>query len=743
MMITKFTRYSLIFAFIALTTNLFCQSIDHWETIIQTGDPCKYYIPTYAISSNWKTKDYDDVNWTSALSGIGFGDDDDNTVISEGVSSVYIRYSFTIESKAQIASLLLDVDYDDGFIAYLNGMEVARANVSDPVSWNMELATQHEASMYEGGNPERFTISLFIEDLLETGENTLAVEVHNKSSNSSDLSSNVFLHAGITDSETIYGDTPEWFWTPIVITDSELPLMIINTNGQVIPDEPRIVADMGLIYNGEGQTNSVFDTWNEYSGKISIERRGESSQGFEKKSYSLEFQNDDGSNNNVSVLGLPKENDFVLHGPYSDKTLMKNVLTYELFRRTGRWAPRTRYIELLINGDYRGIYVLTEKIKRDDNRVDIDKLTDNDILPLDISGGYILRRDKKGGLATDEYWTSPVPQPYHERMWYEYYYPERGKLTDDQANYIKDWMQTFDEMMTSDNFDDPNTGYSEYIRVKSFIDMMFINEITKGIDNYLFSTYFYKENDTDGGQLVAGPPWDFNISYGNVNYGYDWNAPETFGWGYPQGSRVYWFERLMEDETYKNKVYCRWTEFRETIFSDENVEGIIDSCVLVLGDAVDRNFAKYPTLGTYIWPNLLYPDTYEEEIENLRTWLLDRLAWMDSQWYGIGDDCPPIPVNTNHSEIAGVTSVRAFPNPSDLSSLYIKVLFSDTQLKELTAQVFDLQGRILTEQRLNDDTQKGRNIFQISNLSHLAPGVYIYKIYDPSGIVGVGKISKI
>jgi hypothetical protein len=231
---------------------------------------------------------------------------------------------------------------------------------------------------------------------LQEGKNLLAVEVHNKNAASSDMSSNVFLHTGLSVSDSIYRPVPDWFGEPVSFDEFNLPLMVINTNGQVIPDDPKIVSDMGLVNNGSGALNRLDDAWNEYSGKISIE-----------------FQLGDGSNNNVSILGLPEENDFVLYGPYSDKTMIKNVLTYVLFRRTGRWAPRTRYIEVVLNGVYDGVYVLTEKIKRDKNRVDIDKITAEDVTAEEISGGYILRRDKKDKLEDLEWWTSPVEQPFH------------------------------------------------------------------------------------------------------------------------------------------------------------------------------------------------------------------------------------------------------------------------------------------------------------------------------------------
>ncbi|MFY0626743.1 MAG: CotH kinase family protein [Reichenbachiella sp.] len=730
--------YSLL-VILLLVNSSFAQTVDHWETILKVGDNCQYLVPNSDIGTTWISKDFDDSGWTTGSSGIGYGDGDDNTEIASGTSSVYLRFAFNVIDKSEIERLVIDADYDDGFVAYLNGTEVARDNVDDPISWDMELNDLHEARLYNGGVPESFEITDYINTLLVDGENSLAVEVHNESNTSSDLSSNFFIHVGMKNAGLVYGETPSWFTgptEPVVFGDYNLPLMIINTNGVEVPKvAPRIVADMGLIYNGEGQMNHESDEWNAYSGKISIKRRGESSSGFAKKSYTIELQNEDGSNNNSSLLGMPEENDFALYGPYSDKTMMKNVLTYELFRLTGRYAPRTRYIEIILNGDYRGVYVLTETIKRDENRVDVDKITSEDISDVDISGGYILRRDKKNELESNEWWTSPVEQPYHERMWYQYFDPQRKDLTDDQANYIKDWMENFDGVMSSNDFSDPATGYSQYIKVKSFIDMMFVNEISKGIDSYLFSTYFHKENDADGGKLAAGAPWDYNLAYGNLNYGDDWDASESYGWAYPQGSRVYWFERLMEDETYRNKAYCRWAEFRSDIFSDENINSLIDSCVNVIGDAAARNFDKYPTLGQYIWPaKPPYPVTYEGEVAQLRTWLMARLEWMDDQWLGQGtcSNLAPTDIDLDNNELfenmPPATEIGTFtvvdPNEGDVIDLDLvggkgsddNHLFTISENKLLSLRTFDYETKSSYTIRVSatdQDYEDEEKIFEI------------------------------
>ncbi|MCF8379601.1 MAG: CotH kinase family protein [Bacteroidales bacterium] len=715
-MINSVTRLLLLLIFFAVHSISFSQTIDHWETIIQVGDSCRYIVPDSEIGNGWNGLAFDDSGWYTGPSGCGYGDGDDNTELPDNTVSVYMRFEFTVHNQSDISQLLLDMDFDDGFVAYINGTEVARENVEDPITWNMELNNLHEALMKDGVNPERFKIIKPLAAILVTGQNVFAVEVHNEQASSSDLSANVFLHAGITRSDTLYGPLPDWFAPPVKFTEFNLPLMHIYTNGQEIPNEPRIVADMGLIYNGEDVLNLIDDPWNEYSGKISIETRGESSAVFAKKSFSIELQKADSSNNNVSILGLPKENDFVLYGPYSDKTMIKNVLTYELFRRAGRWAPRTRYIEVILNGEYEGVYVLTEKLKRDENRVDIDKLTSEDVSAIDISGGYILRRDKNDDLPLEEWWTSPIPQPYHSRMWYNYFDPDYSELTSDQANYIRNWMQSFDALMSGSGFNDPGKGYSGHIRVLSFIDMMFINEISKGIDNYLFSTYFYKENDADGGQLVAGPPWDYNLGYGNLDYGDSWGAKESYGWCYPQGSRVYWYERLMEDGAFRNKVYCRWAKHRESIYSDENIMAIINDCIATLGDAVDRNFAKFPTLGNYVWPGLEpYPETYEEEIYNLKSWLLARLQWMDSQWLGMGN------CNTNQTEKISLSN-NTFPDNSPAGTViaYLNTPDPDGDLHDysLVPGIGDYDNekfiiednKLVTKDIFNFDTQRAFTI---------------------------------
>lgn len=158
--------------FFIMTFSLSSQNVHHWESLVQTGDCCKYFVPNSDVGTQWIKPGFDESLWTKGKGGIGFGDNDDSTTIATGISSVYMRYSFHIIDKNDIAALLLYADYDDGFIAYLNGTEIARANVTDPVSWDMQLQNLHEAALYAGGLPERFEISnLMLTTLLVEGTN--------------------------------------------------------------------------------------------------------------------------------------------------------------------------------------------------------------------------------------------------------------------------------------------------------------------------------------------------------------------------------------------------------------------------------------------------------------------------------------------------------------------------------------------------------------------------------------------
>lgn len=695
------------------------QETDHWETVILPGRQCKYLVPASNVDPAWTTIGFDDSGWTTGTGGVGYADGDDNTIINPALS-VYCRYNFTLSSPEVITQLLLDMDFDDGFVAYLNGVELGRYNMGEAGSsttWDQPAGALQEALVYQGIAPFRFTLDESVTDLLVIGDNTFALEVHNESSISSDLSSNPYLHAGVGVSGNYFHATPDWFYPPFTEDSTLLPLVILDTDRQAILNDPRITAQMKVIDNGAGNYNFTSDPGNVYNGQISIETRGESSAWFSpKKSYSLETQTDSGENNNVSLLGLPEENDWVLYAPYLDKSLIRNVLSYQVFEEMGHYSPRTRFVDVVLNNDYQGIYILTEKIKQDKNRVDMAKLLPEDIAGNELTGGYLLRIDKLSGMPSTDFWVSPVipPLPGYQQVTYSYFDPKSDELNETQKDYIKDYLYDFESALVHSFYKDPEKGYRSFLDIPSFTDMMILNEFTKEVDAYLFSHYFYKQKDSNGGKLVNGPPWDYNLAFGNNDYYPDVHL--DYNWLYDQDNRVYWWARVMEDSWFRNQLRCRWDELRATVLSSDHLHGMIDSTLLVMGESIPRNFRRWPILGVYVWPNSFVGDTYQEEELYLRDWIDDRLEWMDGRWSG---QCWPLS-SESEQVIPLPESTRVYPNPSNLSSTFVDL--NGFVESEVSFRLFDMSGRVVYQAVAYYSGSEFA--YALPDLSYLPNGVY-------------------
>ena len=437
---------------------------------------------------------------------------------------------------------------------------------------------------------------------------------------------------GITSNPPGEGENPV---IPPISRVGKLPLIEVNTNGGPIVDEPKINAKITVI---EG--NRV-----NYSGNIGIEFRGSSSQGFPKKGYGIETKDSQNQDLDVSILGFPEEEDWILHGPFSDKSLMRNMLIYDLSRDIGRYASRTKFVELQINATYQGVYVFMEKLKRNKDRIAIERLNADENTGEDLTGGYILKVDKSDregytqqnsfssqvGSAIDPFLTTEI------RFLYEY--PSPNEISTPQRTYITGYVRDFEAALAGANFMDPNLGYEAYIDVDSFIDFFLLNEITNNVDGYRISTYMNKDKN---GKLKMGPVWDFNLGFGNADY---CSGGSTNVWAYRFNERCpgdfwqvpFWWERLLQDPAYVIRLKNRWVQLRGGALSNTNIMGKIEAYVDTLEEtgAIEANFDQWPIFGTYIWPNNFIGQTYAEETDYLKTWISDRLVWMDGAIGGL------------------------------------------------------------------------------------------------------------
>lgn len=520
---------------------------------------------------------------------------------------------------------------------------------------------------------------------------------------------------------------------------SNLPIIVINTQGAIIQDEPKIIADIGIIDNGVGNTNNITDPYNNFNGKVGIEIRGSSSQMFPKKQYGIELRDLNGIAIDTSLLGLPAESDWILFAPYNDKSLIRDVLAYKIAQDMGHYAPRTRYCEVVINGEYMGIYVLLEKIKRDKNRVDINKLNPDENSGDDLTGGYIIKIDKQTG-DTDKGWNSAYP-PLGGRgskfINFLYEYPDPADITTQQREYIKNYIGQFEFSLKSQAFADPVDGYSKYIDINSFIDFFIVNEVSKNVDGYRLSTYLHKQRNSDGGKLIMGPVWDFNLGFGNADYctagspdgmvlAFNSFCPDDY-WLIP-----FWWNRFLQDATFARKLTARWSELRTGKLRTEVLTAYIDSTVTVLNMAQQRNFQRWPVLGQYVWPNYYVGSSFPDEIFWLKNWITQRMNWLDGTISGFVTDVTDV----NDPVAISQASITAFPNPA-AENFQFQVIISKPG--KIRIVIYDGFGQ-KAEEMLTHYPSSGTFNKQLG--SRLSQGSYYYRIEFDDNFSASGKLQK-
>jgi hypothetical protein len=338
-----------------------------------------------------------------------------------------------------------------------------------------------------------------------------------------------------------------------------------------------------------------------YDGPIGIKLRGNSSLGFNQKKYTIELRDDDGNEVDAPLLGMPAHSKWVLLAPYNDISMVRDPLAFQLWRDMGHWGPRTRMVELTLNGDYRGIYILSEAIKRGKERVDIAKMKKSDVEGREVTGGYMLRIDTFN--EDDATFVSKVPGigegNFSTQVIWSCIYPKKKNLQPEQMAYIQNYIDTVELVIQSDDFADPKQGYARYIDVPSFVDYFIHTELSLNADGYKRSAYFYKEKqneDGSGGKLVAGPVWDYNLAYGNANFA---NADNIEAWNFKGASNnptpAMW-QRLLQDPIFRKAVKTRYQKLRKNVLSNKAINAYIDNHAKLIAPCLDHHFETFPEL---------------------------------------------------------------------------------------------------------------------------------------------------
>ena len=712
--------------------------------LVEAGSLAEYVVPLDGPpGTTWTELEFDAAaaGFLSGFAAVGYEtrpttrtsfSDEILTPIPADSHAVFVRVPFYLEDVSQLQTLTLGMKYDNGFVAYLNGVKVAQANAPDDASFETVLETRgtRDSNSLQYVDFDLSTSS----GMLVDGRNVLAIHGLNyvRGDRSDMLASprlqavisgqplatgyfvkptpgaiNIDAAAGLvdfsrrgailTEAAVVELSTPSPTATiryttdgsdpttaspsysgPITVETSQplrarafedglrpgpvaqesfialaddirdfntnLPIVVVDTFDVTIPggdSEPG--SSFSVIIQPDEVTGRAHITAaHDFAGKVGLRVRGRSSASFPKRQYKFEIQDENGNDLDASLLGMPSESDWVLHAPYTDKSLMRNFFSYRLWESLGYWSPRTQFVEVFLNtdgdervsyeDDYVGVYVLMEGIKAGEDRVDIQSPEDP-TRGEQVTGGFLI---ETGNADSANDFTT---RGSGRSMAHYFHDPRREELSEVQRDWMQTYLEEFESALYAASFTDPVTGkhYSDYIDLDAFVDFEIMRQFLKNFDGG--STYYSLGR---GGKLQMGPLWDYNWALGNVHYaeGNDIPGYRTDGWnlswtadlnGWPA-----WWRRLDQDVDYWQRFIDRWSELRTSRLHEDVFLTQIDTLAdRLAAESVDRNFSRWQILGKFTNispPGYKERDTYQKEVDYLKDWLVARAAWIDSRF---------------------------------------------------------------------------------------------------------------
>lgn len=409
----------------------------------------------------------------------------------------------------------------------------------------------------------------------------------------------------------------------------DLPVVVLDSYGAPAPDRDYINAAF-FSFETPGSTLADAPT---IATRAGFHLRGQSTAMFEKPPYRVELRDSADEDADYAVLGMPKESDWALRGPFADKALIRDAFFYGLGADMGMVAPRFAHCELYRNvgagplseDDYLGVYLMVETIKNSKARLDLSQLDTTEIAPEELTGGYIFKFE---WLAAEE---PLIACPSGDPCWNDLEVVDPDPLAPEQSSWLQSHLVQFRDALYSPEFTDETLGYTAYIEPDSFVDQIIINELGREMDSYIRSAYFHKDRD---GKIVAGPLWDYNLSLDNGGFA---ENREIEGFQYEQERQPIandWMGRLLEDPAFQARLSARWQALRSDLLSDSALDARIDALIAPLAAAAARNFERWPNLTTEMIGPFLTPteSTWEGQITVIRTWVKARAAWLDTAW---------------------------------------------------------------------------------------------------------------
>jgi hypothetical protein len=416
---------------------------------------------------------------------------------------------------------------------------------------------------------------------------------------------------------------------------------------------------------------SVYDSggYNRFTDKpafrtrAEIKRRGNSSHRFEKAQYKLNLLTEDGAENPLPLLGMDAEDEWVLNGNMLDKSLMRNYMAFTAAAELLPFTPDLRYCEVLLRDGgklrYEGVYLMAEKIKQGEGRV---------VLSEEAPGGgehsYLLRRDRYDpqGVMLRTYATQKGLSAGHLGL----LYPKKDKLDEATLRYVETDISALERVLYADDIN-VFLRYKDYIDVASFVDYCVLNEFFSNYDAGFNSTYFYKDL---GGKLCAGPVWDYDNILDNYK-------PQPMDPEYTAFVAAPWFDRLIRDRAFVERVLMRYEELRRGPLAPQRMDALPQEIARYLGPAQRRDWQRWQHIYTgsaYALDEVVntaaqadgperlrrQTDSYEQEVLKIR-YLLRRH----------GEAIPKALLRTDNQRVADVSAAEDYKKNSTLVILFL------------------------------------------------------------------------
>ena len=348
-----------------------------------------------------------------------------------------------------------------------------------------------------------------------------------------------------------------------------------------------------------------------YTGTMGIKIHGNSTAEMPKKPYRLNLDS------KAALLGFNSTSNYILLADYDDKTLLRNDVALHMSELFGMfWTPNNTFVEVYLNGQYEGVYELAEKVEVSKAHLNIGSMDDTDISGTNLTGGYIGEIDN----YADETFV------FRDLLGLPIALADPDPPVDVQAAYFKQhFMAAEESMYATATFTDPSLGWQAYWDKSSLVNWYLVEEVAANQDAADFSSdYFYKPRGDD--RFYRGPVWDMDVTFGNMNDPSTTSPNPNLPW---VSTHTAWYEQLFKDPAFVQAVKDQWTAVRPQVAT---LPAYIDSEAANLSVAQQNNFGRWPILGEQVWPNPEAAGSYAGEVTLLKSWLAQRVAFMDSQY---------------------------------------------------------------------------------------------------------------